>query len=84
MQLQFKISTKGYIASERDVMTEILLNVSTLERQIDALTSWFDNSSGKDQVDTSDPDFMSLYLGNCAVFFVTAYNVPGQMHRSPG
>ena len=25
-----------------------------------------------------------IQLGNCAVFFVTAYNVPGQMHRSPG
>ena len=27
---------------------------------------------------------MPLNLGNCAVCFVTAYNVPGQMHRSPG
>ena len=25
-----------------------------------------------------------IQLGNCAVFFITAYNVPGQMHRSPG
>ena len=37
------------IASERDVLTEYLSNVSTLERLIDALTSWFDNLSGKDQ-----------------------------------
>ena len=33
-------------ASERDVLTEILSNV---ERPIDALLSWFDNLSGKDQ-----------------------------------
>ena len=41
------------------MLTEILSNVSILERPIDALTSWFDNSSGKDQ--KSDPDFMPLY-----------------------
>ena len=35
VQLQFKISTKGYIASERDVLTEILSNVSTLEHPIE-------------------------------------------------
>ena len=61
MQLQFKFLPKVYIPSERDVLTEILSNVSILERPIDALTSWFDNSSRKDQVDTSDPDFMPLY-----------------------
>ena len=37
------------MASERDVLTEILSNVSTVGRPIDALTSWFDNSSGKKQ-----------------------------------
>ena len=49
MQLQFKFLLKVYIPSERDVLTEILSNVSILERPIDALTSWFDNSSVKDQ-----------------------------------
>ena len=44
-----KYLPKVYIASERDVLTEILSNVSTLERPIDALTSWLDNSSRKDQ-----------------------------------
>ena len=61
MQLQFKFLPKVYIPSERDVLTEILSNVSILERPIDALTSWFDNSSGKDHVDTLYPDFMPLY-----------------------
>ena len=41
MQLQFKFLPKVYIPSERDVLTEILSNVSILERPIDALTSWF-------------------------------------------
>ena len=50
------------IASERDVLTEILSNVSTLEHPIDALTSLFDNLSGKDQKSILiDPNFMPLY-----------------------
>ena len=68
MQLQFKFLPKVYIPSERDVLTEILSNVSILERPIDTLTSWFDNSSGKDQVDTSDPDFMPLYNSAIVLF----------------
>ena len=44
------------------MLTEILSNVSTLERPIDALTLWFDNLSGKDQKSVLiDPDFMQLY-----------------------
>ena len=50
------------IASERDVLKEIMLNVSTLERPIDTPTSWFDNLSGKDQKSILiDPNFMPLY-----------------------
>ena len=50
------------IATERDVLTEIMSNVSTLERPIDTLTLWFDNLSKKDQKSILiDPDFMPLY-----------------------
>ena len=62
MQLQFKFLPKVYIPSERDVLTEILSNVSILERPIDVLTSWFDIFIREGpEVDTSDPDFMPLY-----------------------
>ena len=45
------------------MLTEILSNVSTLERLIDAPTSWFDNLSGKDQkLILIDPDFMPLAI----------------------
>ena len=50
------------IALGRDVLTEILLNVSTLEHPIDAPTSWFDNLSRKDKKSILiDPNFVPLY-----------------------
>ena len=67
-----KYLPKVYIASERDVLTEILWNVSTVGRSIDALTSWFDNSSGKEQKFYRyfrSRFYAVIQHGNCAVFF---------------